>query len=58
MSVIVKAKLKEYAKVDEKALNVSADLAEKLNEKVVAIIKEACVRAKANGRNTVMAKDL
>ena len=58
MSLIVKAKIKEVAKVDGKALNVSADLAEKLNGKVEAMVKEACVRAKANGRNTVMAKDL
>lgn len=58
MGLIVKAKVKEYAKIDDKALNVSADLAEKLNEKVVAMVKEACVRAKANGRTTVMAKDL
>lgn len=58
MSIIVKSKIKEYAKVDDKALNVSADLADKLNEKVIAIVKEACARAKANGRTTVMAKDL
>lgn len=58
MSLIVKAKIKDVAKVDDKALNVSADLADKLNEKVVAMVKEACVRAKANGRTTVMAKDL
>ena len=58
MSLIVKAKLKEYAKVGDKALNVSADLSDKLNEKVIAMVKEACARAKANGRNTVMAKDL
>ena len=58
MSVIVKAKIKEYAKIDDKSLNVSGDFAEKLNEKAVALIKEACQRAKANSRNTVMAKDL
>lgn len=58
MSLIVKAKLKEVAKIDDKPLNVSADLADKLNQKVEAMVKEACSRAKANGRNTVMAKDL
>jgi len=58
MSLIVKANIKEVAKVDDKALNVSADFADKLNEKVMAMIKEACARAKANGRNTVMSKDL
>jgi len=58
MSVVVKAKIKELAKVGEKALNVSTDFAPKLAEKVEVMIKEACERARANGRNTVMAKDL
>ncbi len=58
MSLIVKANIKGIAKVDDKVLNVSADFADKLNEKVESLIKEACIRAKANGRNTVMAKDL
>lgn len=58
MSLIVKANIKEAAKVDDKPLNVSADFSDKLNEKVEAMIKEACARAKSNGRNTVMAKDL
>jgi len=58
MGLIVKANIKEYAKVDDKPLNVSADLADKLNEKVIAMVKEASLRAKANGRTTVMAKDL
>lgn len=58
MSVIVKAKIKEYAKADDKALNVAGDFAEKLNGKVVGLIQEAARRAKENGRSTVMAKDL
>jgi histone H3/H4 len=58
MSVVVKAKIKELAKIGEKALNVSTDFPPKLAMKVESMIKEACERARANGRNTVMAKDL
>ena len=50
----VGAKLKDYAK----GYNVSGDLADALNKKVEHLIKEACTRAEANGRKTVMAKDL
>jgi len=38
--------------------NVSADFADKLSEKAVTLIKDACYRAQQNGRKTVMAKDL
>ena len=58
MAIVVKAKIKEFAVVDEKTLNVSGDFAEKLDAKVVELVKEACLRAKGNNRNTVMAKDL
>ncbi len=58
MSLVVKAKIKEYAKVDDKLLNVSGDFADRLSERVECMIKDACKRAKDNGRNTVMAKDL
>jgi histone H3/H4 len=58
MSLVVKAKIREYAKVDDKVLNVSGDFADKLGEKVEILIKDACRRAKENGRSTVMAKDL
>ncbi|MFH1052894.1 MAG: DUF1931 domain-containing protein [Candidatus Woesearchaeota archaeon] len=57
-SVIVKVKIKEYAKIDDKPLNVSLDFADALNKEVISIIKKACQRAKDNGRNTVMVKDL
>lgn len=56
--VIVKAKVKESAKLDEKPLNVSEDFYLKLNDAVKRLIEEACKRAKANGRNTVMGKDV
>ncbi len=52
--LVVKAKVKEVAK----GMNVSGDFAEELNNKVEDMIFEAMNRAKANGRKTVMAKDL
>jgi|TARA_B100002003_G_C14095157_1_gene526764 histone H3/H4 len=55
--IIVKAKIKEYAKVNEKPLNISGEVAEKLNSKIIKMIHEAAIRAKENGRNTLMAKD-
>ena len=58
MSLIVKAKIKEVAMIDGKQFNVAGDLADKLNEKAEALVKEACARAHSNGRSTVMAKDL
>ena len=56
--LVVKAKIKELAKIDEKALNVSSDFYEVINVRVENIIKKACKRAKLNGRNTVMGKDV
>lgn len=53
-SLVVKAKIKDAAK----GYNVAGDLAEALNVKVGALVADACERAKANGRRTVMAKDL
>ena len=52
--VIVKAKIKDVAK----GLNVASDVSEALNQKVIKIIEEACERAKANKRTTVMGKDV
>ena len=53
-SLVVKAKIKDVAS----GYNVAGDLAETLSKKVEVLIKEACKRAEANGRRTVMAKDL
>lgn len=53
-NIIVKAKIKEYAK----GCNVSSDFADALNEKVKVLIEDACKRAEGNNRKTVMAKDL
>ncbi len=53
-SLVVKAKIKDSAK----GFNVSGDFADALSDKVEKLVKEACERAEANGRKTVMAKDL
>jgi len=53
-SVIVKAKIKELAT----GYNVAGDFADALDEKAKTLIKDAIRRAEANGRKTVMAKDL
>ncbi len=52
--LVVKAKIKDYAT----GYNVASDFSEALNEKVAQLIKDAVKRADANGRRTVMAKDL
>ena len=59
MQIVVKTKIKEY--VDEAAgerMSISTDLSEAINNKVLSMIQEAIKRAKANGRRTVMAKDV
>ena len=57
-SIIVRSQVKELAKVEGKALNVSGDFYTSLDEKVKNVIEEACKRAKQNNRNTVMGKDV
>jgi len=56
--LVVKAKIKEIAKIDGKPMNVSADFYDEINKKVEGIILNCCKRAKSNGRNTVMGKDV
>jgi histone H3/H4 len=53
-SLVVKAKIKDYCK----GMNVSGDLADALSKKVAALLSDAVVRAKSNGRKTVQAKDV
>ncbi len=53
-NVVVKAKIKEVAQ----GANVASDFADALNVKVIELIKAAVARADANGRKTVMSKDL
>lgn len=52
--LIVKSKIKSA--VPE--LNVASEVAPALNDKVLALLKEASERAKANGRRTLQARDL
>jgi histone H3/H4 len=52
--IIVKAKIKEFAP----GFNVAGDVADALDAKAKDLLKAACERAQANGRKTVMAKDL
>lgn len=57
-TLIVASRVKELANHEGKPLNVSSDLTDALTQKVEKIIDEACKRAVANGRTTVMSKDL
>jgi histone H3/H4 len=52
--LIVKAKIREVAQ----GFNVSGDFADALDKKAEQMVKDACARAEANSRKTVMAKDL
>jgi len=53
MAIIVKSQIKEIAK-----MSISSDFAPALEEKVKKLIEEAANRAQANGRRTLMAKDI
>lgn len=52
--VIVKTKIREMAG----NYSVSTDFGEELNNKVKQIIQDAIKRAEANGRKTIMARDI
>ena len=52
--LVVKAKIKSVVP----GYNVAGDLAEALNKKFEEMVKAAAARSEANGRKTVMAKDL
>lgn len=52
--LIVRAKVKDACH----DFNVSGDFADELNKKALELVKNACKRAEANGRRTVMSKDL
>lgn len=54
MSIVVKAKIKEVAE----NFNVAGDFSDALDKVVSELVKKATERAEANGRRTVMAKDL
>lgn len=54
IELIVKSKIK--ATVPD--LQVSSDVPEALNKRVLQLLKEAAERTKANGRRTLQARDL
>ena len=54
MALIVKSQVKEVIK----GYNVAGDVADALDKKAEELLKAAAARAEANGRKTVMAKDL
>lgn len=56
--LVVRSKIKEYAKVGGKQMNISSDLADALSEKVKGMIEKAAWRSNENKRSTVQAKDL
>jgi histone H3/H4 len=52
--IIIKSKIKDAVP----DLNVSGEVPEALNKKVIQLLKDASERAKANGRRTLQARDL
>lgn len=66
--LVVKTKVKEIADrfakdmqregAKKSIINISVDFAPALSKKVEQLVIESCKRARANGRNTVMAKDV
>lgn len=54
IDLIIKSKIK--ATVPD--LQVSSDVPEALNKKVLQLLKDASERTKANGRRTLQARDL
>jgi len=56
--IIVKAKIKEHARIDDKKLRISDDFAQALDKKVKEIIVNACSRALENHRTTIMPRDI
>ena len=57
-SLVVRSQIKNYTQVGEKTLSVSSDFYDALNKKVEKIIGDACVRAIANNRSTLMGRDV
>ncbi|MCK5107267.1 MAG: DUF1931 domain-containing protein [Nanoarchaeota archaeon] len=53
-NLIVKSNIKSITPNN----NIAGDFADALGDKVKTLIKDAVKRAEANGRKTVMAKDL
>lgn len=54
MSIIVKSKVKEICG----EINLGGDFVEALDKHVQDLVRKAIDRAKANGRRTIMSKDI
>lgn len=52
--LIIKSKIKSAVP----DLSVAAEVADELNKKVLKLLEDAAIRAKANGRRTLQARDL
>ena len=57
-TLVVRSNIREYDKVNDTSLFVANDFGDRLQEKVIKLIHDACKRAKENQRNTVMGRDL
>lgn len=57
-AIVVRSQIRNFAKIDGKALNISNEFYEALNRKVEKLITESCERAKANNRTTLMGRDV
>jgi len=55
--IIVKAKVKDVIGEFGK-FSVASDVADKLDQRVRQMLRDACDRAKENNRSTVMARDV
>ena len=55
VDLLVQSKVREYIK--KKGLNTGGDSIEALDKRLARFIDDACSRAKANDRKTLMAKD-
>lgn len=56
MEFVIKSSVKKFLKLNK--MRVATLAYEKLDRKIEAMLKEACERAKTNGRNTIMAQDM
>ena len=57
--IVVRTQIKDMLKESGTDVqNISSDFLETLDEKVRAVVTDACKRAAANSRRTVMARDL
>ena len=55
-SLVVRSKVRELAK--KKKMNLGGDASEALSKEVVRMIERAAVRATANRRSTIKARDI